>query len=51
MSELETLKAITTFSFFSDYIEYGINEFGAFCVMTFGPVVTGSRLSEYKVLV
>jgi len=48
--DLETLEAITTFSFFSYNIEYRVNEFSTFGIVTFGPVVTGSSLSEDKVV-
>jgi hypothetical protein len=50
VSNLETLKAIATFSFFSDDIEDGVDEFSTFGVMTFGPVVTGTGLSEDEVV-
>jgi len=48
--ELETLEAIAAFGFLSDDIEDRVDEFGTFCVMTLGPVVTGTRLSEDKVI-
>ena len=50
VSNLETLKAIATFSFFSNDIEDGVDKFGTLGVMTLGPVVTGTRLSEDKVV-
>ena len=50
VGDLETLEAVATFSFFSDDIEDGVDEFGTFSVMTFGPVVTSTSLSEHEVV-
>jgi len=50
MCDLETLEAITSFSFFSDNIEYRVDEFSTFSIVTFSPVITGTSLSEYKVV-
>jgi len=50
VSNLETLKAIATFSFFSNDIEDGVDKFGTLGVMTLGPVVTGTSLSEDEVV-
>jgi hypothetical protein len=50
MANLETLETVTSFSFFSNNIEYWINKFSTFSVVTFGPVVTGTSLSENKVV-
>ena len=50
VGDLESLKAVASFGFFSDDIENWINQFCSFCVMTFCPVVSGSGLSEYKVV-
>ena len=50
MSNLETLKAITSFSFFSDNIENGVDELSTFGVVTLGPVVTSTSLSEDEVV-
>ena len=50
VSNLETLKAIATFSFFSNDIEDGVDKFGTLGVMTLGPVVTGTGLSEDEVV-
>jgi hypothetical protein len=50
VSDLETLKAITSFSFFSDNIENGINKFSSFSIVSFGPVISGSSLSENEVI-
>lgn len=50
VGDLETLKTIATFSFFSNDIENWINEFSSFSVMTFSPVVTSSSLSENEVV-
>ena len=50
VGDLETLKAIATLSFLSDNIEDGVNELSTFGVVTLGPVVTGTSLSEDKVV-
>jgi len=50
VGDLETLKAITSFSFFSDNIENGVNKFSSFGIMSFGPVISGSSLSENEVI-
>jgi len=50
VGDLETLEAIATFGFLSDNIEDGVDEFSTFGVMTLGPVVTGTGLSEDKVV-
>jgi len=50
VGDLETLEAIATFGFFPDNVEDGVDEFSTFGVMTFGPVVTSTSLSEDKVV-
>ena len=50
MSDLETLEAVASFSFFSCNVEDGVNEFSSFSVMSLSPVVSGSGLSEDKVV-
>jgi len=50
VGQLETLKAIAGFGFFADNIEDGVDELSSFCVVTFGPVVSGARLAEDKVV-
>ena len=50
MGDLETLEAIATFGFFSDDIEDGVDELGTLGVVTLGPVVTSSSLSEDEVV-
>ena len=50
VGDLETLEAIATFSFLSDNIEDGVDELSTFGVMTLGPVVTGTGLSEDEVV-
>jgi len=50
VGDLETLKAIATLSFLSDNIEDGVNELSTFGVVTLGPVVTGTGLSENEVI-
>ena len=50
VGDLETLEAVAAFGFFSHDIKDGVDEFGSFGVMTFGPVVTGTGLSEHEVV-
>ena len=50
MGDLETLKAVATLSLLSDNIEDGVDELGSLGVMALGPVVTGTGLSEDKVI-
>ena len=47
---LESLKAITSFGFFSYYIKYGINKFSTFSIMSLSPIVTSTSLSKNKVI-
>jgi hypothetical protein len=50
VGNLETLEAIATFSFLSDDIEDGVDEFSTFSVVTLGPVVTSTSLTEDEVI-
>jgi hypothetical protein len=50
VGDLESLEAIATFSFLSDNVEDGVDEFSTFSVMTLGPVVTGTGLAEDEVV-
>jgi len=50
VGDLETLEAIASFGFLSDNIEDGVDKLGTLGVMTLGPVVTGTGLSEDKVV-
>ena len=50
MADLEALETITALSFLTDDIEDGVDELGTFCVMALSPVVTGTSLSEDKVI-
>jgi hypothetical protein len=50
VGDLESLKAITSFGFFSDDIQNGIDQFSSFGVVSFSPIVSGSGLSEYEVV-
>jgi hypothetical protein len=50
VGDLETLKAIATFSFLSNNVEDGVDKFSTFGVMTLSPVVTGSGLTEDEVI-
>ena len=50
MGNLESLKAVATLSLLSDNIEDGVDELGSLGVMSLGPVVSGSGLSEDEVV-
>merc|ERR1711878_33136 len=50
VGNLESLKAVTTLSFLSDDIEDGVDELSSLGVVTLGPVVTGTSLSEDEVV-
>jgi len=50
VGDLETLETIATFGLLSDNIEDGVDEFGTFGVVTLGPVVTGTSLTEDEVV-
>merc|ERR1719272_2657512 len=50
VGDLESLEAIAAFGFLADDIEDGVDEFGTFGVMSLGPVVTGTGLSENEVI-
>ena len=50
VGDLETLEAIATFGFLSDNIKDGVDELGTLGVMSLGPVVTGTGLSEDEVV-
>ena len=50
VSDLETLKTIASFSFFSSNIEYGVNKFCTLGIVTLGPVVTSTGLTEDEVV-
>jgi len=50
VGDLESLEAVTAFSFLSDNIEDGVNELSSLSVVTLGPVVTSTGLSEDEVV-
>ena len=50
MSDLESLKAVTGLGFLSDNVKNGVDELSSLCVVTLGPVITGTGLSENKVI-
>merc|ERR1712166_1158836 len=50
VGDLESLEAIAALSFLADDIEDGVDELGSFGVMSLGPVVTGTGLSEDEVV-
>ena len=50
VGDLESLEAIATFGFLSDDIEDGVDELSSLGVMTLGPVVSSTGLSEDEVV-
>lgn len=50
VGDLETLETVATFGFLSDDVEDGVNEFSTFGVVTLGPVVTSTSLTEDEVV-
>ncbi len=50
MSNLKSLKAVTRLRFLSNDIENRIDQFSAFSVVTFSPIVTGSGLTENEII-
>ena len=50
VGNLESLETVTSFGFLSDDVQDGIDQFSSFGVVTFGPVVSGSGLSEHEVV-
>ena len=50
MGELEALEAVAALGLLADDIEDRINELSTFGVVTLGPVVAGTRLSEDEVV-
>jgi hypothetical protein len=50
VGDLESLEAVATFSFLSNNVENWINEFSTLGIVTLGPVVTGTTLSEDEVV-
>jgi len=50
VGDLETLEAIATFGFLSNDIEDGVDKLSTLGVVTLGPVVTGTSLSEDEVV-
>merc|ERR1719498_246195 len=50
VGELETLEAVATLSFLSNDIEDGVDKLSTLGVVTLGPVVTGTSLTEDEVV-
>jgi hypothetical protein len=50
VGDLESLEAVASFGFLSHDVQDGVDEFGTFGVMSLGPVVTGTGLSENEVV-
>ena len=50
VSDLESLKAVASFSLLSGNIQNGVDEFSTFSVVTLGPVVSSTSLTEDEVV-
>merc|ERR1719399_2660168 len=50
VGDLEALEAVATFGFLADNVEDGVDELSTFGVVTLGPVVTGTGLTEDEVV-
>jgi len=50
VGDLETLEAVTAFSFLSNDIEDGVDQLSTLSVVTLSPVVTGTTLTEDEVV-
>jgi hypothetical protein len=50
VGDLETLEAVATFSFLTDDVEDWVNKLSTFGVVTLGPVVTSTGLTEDEVV-
>ena len=50
MGQLESLKTVTALSFLPDNVKNGVYELSSLGVVSLGPVVSSSRLSENKVI-
>jgi len=50
VDELESLKAVAALSLLTDDIQDGVDQFGTLSVVTLGPVVTSSGLTENEVI-
>jgi len=50
VTDLESLKTVTSLGLLSDDVEDLVDELGSLSVVTLGPVVTSSRLTEDEVV-
>jgi hypothetical protein len=50
MAELESLKAIAALCLLAHNVQHTVDEFGTFSVVTLGPVVSSTSLSENEVV-
>ena len=50
MDHLESLKTVATFGLLSDHVQDRVDQLGSFSVMSLGPIVSGSGLSEHEVI-
>lgn len=48
--DLESLKHVTVFGLLTDDVQDGVDKLSTFGVVTFGPVVSGTRLPKHKVV-
>merc|ERR1719253_400160 len=50
VNQLEALQAVAAFSFLTNDVQDGVDQFGTFGVVTLGPVITGTSLTEHEVV-
>jgi len=50
VADLEALKAVAGLSLLADDIQHGVDQLGTLSVVTLGPVVTGTSLTEHEVV-
>jgi len=50
VGELETLKAVARLGLLADHVQDGVDQLGTLGVVTLGPVVTGTVLTEHEVI-
>jgi proteasome assembly chaperone (PAC2) family protein len=50
VGDLESLEAVASFGLLSDDVQNAVDQFSSFGVVTFGPIVSGSGLSENEVV-
>ena len=50
VSELEALQTVARFRLFAHHVQHRVNQLRTFRIMTFGPVVPGTRLAKNEVV-